>query len=61
MKKTEKKKLLPVIGWRANEEEQHMLEVLRKEMVRSSNSDVIRVLVRTQYEKILQTKNTAVL
>ena len=53
MKKTEKKKLLPVIGWRANKEEQHMLEVLRKEMMRSSNSDVIRVLVRSKYEKIL--------
>ena len=53
MKKTEKKKLLPVIGWRANEEERHKLEVLRKKMVRSSNSDVIRVSVRAQYEKIL--------
>lgn len=58
MKKNKKNKPLPVIGWRANEEEREMLAAVKKHLMRSSNSDVIRFLVVDAYQKILN-KNCA--
>lgn len=58
MKKHQILKTCPVIGLRANEHEQHMFNVVIREMRRSSNSDVIRVLLQEKYEKILQQNNT---
>ena len=48
-----KKKPLPVIGLRANEDEQAMFNLIRKTYRIPSNSHVIRVLVTREYEKIL--------
>jgi hypothetical protein len=53
MKKKNKNNLLPVIGWRANEEEREMLTVVRQHFMRSSNSDILRFLVVDAYKKIL--------
>lgn len=54
-----KKKPLPVIGLRANEDEQAMFNLIRKTYRIPSNSHVIRVLVTREYEKILS-ENTPV-
>ena len=54
-----KKKPLPVIGLRANEDEQAMFNLIRKTYRIPSNSHVIRVLVTREYEKILA-ENTPV-
>ena len=61
MKKNEKKKLLPLVGLRVTEEELYMFDVLRERLIRRSYSDVIRVLVKNEYEKILQENNTTVI
>lgn len=58
MEKKNKNNLLPVIGWRANEEEREMLTVVRQHFMRSSNSDILRFLVVDAYKKILN-KNCA--
>lgn len=52
MKKERKNKLLPVIGWRANDSEREMLRVVKEHFMRSSNSDIIRFLVIDAYKKI---------
>lgn len=57
MKKKNKNNLLPVIGWRANEEEREMLTVVRQHFMRSSNSDILRFLVVDAYKKILNKNN----
>lgn len=53
------KKPLPVIGLRANENEQSMFNLIRKTYRIPSNSHVIRVLITREYEKILA-ENTPV-
>ena len=61
MNKVAKKKLPPVVGLRVTEEELRMFDVVREHLMRRSYSDVIRVLVKKEYEKILRENNTAVL
>lgn len=53
MNKVAKKKLLPLVGLRVTEEELNMFNVIREHLMRRSYSDVIRVLVKKEYEKIL--------
>lgn len=57
MKKNEKKKILPSVAWRVTEEEMNMINVIKKTLVRRTNSDVLRVLVNEKYEKILNSNN----
>lgn len=59
MRKRKKSSVLPVIGLRANEDEQAMFNLIRKTYRIPSNSHVIRVLVTREYEKILA-ENTPV-
>lgn len=61
MKANKKNKILPAVALRVTEEEMHMIDVIKQELVRKSNSDVLRVLVRNEYEKILKSNNTTVL
>jgi hypothetical protein len=57
MKKNEKKKILHSVAWRVTEEEMNMINVIKKTLVRRTNSDVLRVLVNEKHEKILNSNN----
>ena len=57
MKNRKENKILPQVAWRVTEEEMNMLNVVKKELVRKSYSDTIRVLVKNEYEKILSQNN----